>query len=334
VPPPSSSPDAAQPPRIVYNIPNRPAITVAEFFRAGEQSLELNWETDPALAENRIIRETALNRPGLALAGHLQHFANKRIQVFGLAETAYLRTIPVEERRRLFELFAPVPAVALARSRRLPPYARRVAERLRVPVMRTRLVTGAFMNAATVLLANLASPRLRVPGTMVEVNGVGVLLEGEPGIGKSEIALALIKRGHSLVSDDTTVLTRDSTGAINGEAVPITANYMEIRGLGLIHVPRLFGIASTRARMKLDLIIRMQRPHLGEYIDRTGLDTNTRNVLDVGIPLITVPVAAGRDLTNVVEVAALNQRLKQMGYDSVRDLDDHLVATLSKKTKP
>ncbi|MBR6023214.1 MAG: hypothetical protein IK066_12445, partial [Kiritimatiellae bacterium] len=218
--------------------------------------------------------------------------------------------------------------------RRLPLYVRRVAERLRIPVLRTHMVTGAFMNAATVLLANLASPRLRVPGTMVEVNGIGVLLEGEPGIGKSEIALALIKRGHSLVSDDTTVLTRDSTGAINGTAVPITRNYMEIRGLGLIHVPRLFGIAATRNSMKLDLIIRMQRPHLGEYIDRTGLDTNTRNVLDVGIPLITVPVAAGRDLTNVVEVAALNQRLKQMGYDSVRDLDDRLMSTLSKKIQP
>ena len=123
-------------------------------------------------------------------------------------------------------------------------------------------------------------------------------------------------------------------GAIIGAAVPITRNYMEIRGLGLIHVPRLFGIAATRNSMKLDLIIRMQRPHLGEYIDRTGLDTNTRNVLDVGIPLITVPVAAGRDLTNVVEVAALNQRLKQMGYDSVRDLDDRLMSTLSKKIQP
>ena len=319
------------PPRIVYNTPDRPVITVDAFYEAGRESLQLNWETDPSLAVGRVIRETALNRPGLALAGHLRHFANKRIQVFGLAEASYLKTLPAEERHERFEIFAPVPAVVLARGRRLPTYVRRVAERLRIPVLRTMMVTGAFMNAATVLLANLASPRLRVPGTMVEVNGIGVLLEGEPGIGKSEIALALIKRGHSLVSDDTTILTRDSTGAINGAAVPITANYMEIRGLGLIHVPQLFGIAATRTSMKLDLIIRMQRPHLGEHIDRTGLDTRNRDVLGAPIPLITVPVAAGRDLTNVVEVAALNQRLKQMGYDSVKELDEHLMNTLSRK---
>ncbi|HPC20795.1 MAG TPA: HPr kinase/phosphorylase, partial [Kiritimatiellia bacterium] len=151
-------------------------------------------------------------------------------------------------------------------------------------------------------------------------------------IGKSEIAMALIKRGHSLVADDTTILTRDSTGAIQGSAVELTREHMEIRGLGIIHVPSLFGISAMRSERRLDLIIRMQKSPLGEQeIDRTGLDTATRNVLGVEIPLLTVPVAAGRDLTNVVEVAALNQRLKLIGRNTARELDEKLKVALSRK---
>ena len=220
----------------------------------------------------------------------------------------------------------------MSRGRRLPAYVRQVFAQLGVPVMRTHLVTGHFMNAGIVLMQNMTSPRIRVAGTMIEINGVGVLLEGEPGIGKSEIALALIKRGHSLVADDSTILTRDSTGAIQGSAVEITREHMEIRGLGIIHVPGLFGVASMREGMRLDLIIRMQKSTVGEdNIDRTGLDAQFRNVLGVDVPLIAVPVAAGRDLTNVVEVAALNQRMKQMGHDAARELDEKLKVALARK---
>ena len=309
-----------------------PRITVADFFEAGGAPLELEWEANPECAVGRDITEVALNRPGLALAGFLRYFAYRRIQVLGLAEMTYLGSLPMAERAARFRALGHVPAVVMSRGRRLPGYARPVAAELRIPVMRTRLVTGHFMNAATVLMQNMTSPRVRVAGTMVEINGVGVLLEGEPGIGKSEIALALIKRGHSLVADDTTILTRDSTGAIHGSAVAITREHMEIRGLGIIHVPGLFGVASMREGMRLDLIIRMQKSPQGEdNIDRTGLDTQFRDVLGVDIPLITVPVAAGRDLTNVVEVAALSQRMKQMGRDAARELDEKLKVALARK---
>lgn len=309
-----------------------PQITVADFFEAGRASLALDWEANAEAAVGREITEVALNRPGLALAGFVRYFAYRRIQVLGLAEMTYLGSLPMSERIERIRVLAHVPAVVMSRGRRLPAYVRQVFSKLNVPVMRTHLVTGNFMNAATVLMQNMTSPRIRVAGTMVEIDGVGVLLEGEPGVGKSEIALALIKRGHSLVADDTTILTQDSTGAIQGSAVPITREHMEIRGLGIIHVPGLFGVASMREGMRLDLIIRMQKSTAGEdNIDRTGLDTQFRNVLGVDIPLIAVPVAAGRDLTNVVEVAALNQRMKQMGHDAAKELDDKLKVALARK---
>lgn len=316
----------------MWRTPESPRITVADFFEAGRRPLQLDWEANAANAFGRDISEVALNRPGLALAGFLRYFAHRRIQVMGLAEMTYLGSLPVAERIARLRALGHVPAFVLSRGRHMPAFVRKAAMEGRIPVMRSHLVTGLFMNAATVLLQNLASPRIRVPGTLVEINGVGVLLEGEPGIGKSEIALALIKRGHSLVADDTTILTRDSTGCIQGSAVEITREHMEIRGLGIIHVPSLFGISAMRNERRLDLIIRMQKAPLGEDdIDRTGLDTATRNVLDVPIPLITVPVAAGRDLTNVVEVAALNQRLKQMGHNAAQELDDKLKAALARK---
>jgi HPr kinase/phosphorylase len=316
----------------MWRTPESPRITVADFFEAGRHLLQMDWETNAEHAVGREITEVALNRPGLALAGFLRYFAHRRIQVMGLAEMTYLGSLPAPERIDRLRALGHVPAFVLSRGRHLPGFVRQAVAGSRIPVMRTHLVTGNFMNAATVLLQNMASPRIRVPGTLVEINGVGVLLEGEPGIGKSEIALALIKRGHSLVADDTTILTRDSTGCIQGSAVEITREHMEIRGLGIIHVPSLFGISSMRNERRLDLIIRMQKSPLGEEeIDRTGLDTATRNVLDVPIPLITVPVAAGRDLTNVVEVAALNQRLKQMGHNAAKELDDKLKAVLARK---
>lgn len=326
---------AAHPtPALMPDVTIARSITVDHFFDEGRKLLDLNWETDPALAKGRLIREMALNRPGLALAGFSQYFANKRMQVLGLAEIAYLKSLSAERRKQQLSIFKGVPAVILSRKRRCPDFARKMAEKAGVPVIRTGLVTGHFMNAATILLQELAAPRLRVHGTMVDVNGIGVLIEGEPGIGKSEIALSLIKRGYALISDDTTILYRDAVGTIHGTSIDYTRDHMEIRGLGIIHVPRIFGVAATRKEMRLDLIIRMvQRDEArkSDDTDRTGLDIATRRVLENEVPLITVPVAAGRDLTNVVEVAALNQRLKLDGYDAAREFDEHLKTILDRK---
>ena len=315
--------------------PVRSPVTVAAFFKAGAAPLGLDWEFDTRDTDRRVISELALNRPGLALAGFLKYYANKRIQVLGLAELAYLSHLRHDLRLQRIKALGSVPAYVVSRGRHCPPDLLRVFSSLGVPVIRSRLVTGDFMNAATVLLQQLAVPKTRHLGTMVDINGLGVLLEGPPGVGKSEIALSLVKRGHSLVSDDCVELTLDASGRVCGSPIRTLREHMEIRGLGIINVSRLFGVAAMRESMTLDLVIHMSRGSLTNTdIDRTGLDTAYQDILGVKIPLITLPVAPGRDVTNVIEVAALNWRLKQMGINPAQELNERLKAELSKKDTP
>lgn len=281
----------------------------------------------------RVIPEPALNRPGLALAGFFQYFAHKRIQVLGLAELTYLKSLEEEEREERIKQFykTHIPAVVITRGRKVPGPLLSIGEELHVPVLRTRQITMNFINAATIILEDLSSPTMRMHGTMLDIMGMGVLIKGDPGLGKSEIGLALIERGHSLVADDVTVLNRDRWGAIMCSALDVTRYHMEIRGIGLIHVPSLFGIASMRIRMKLDLIVQLKPMDGKTTLDRTGLNPQTVDVLGAQIPEITVPVAPGRDLSLIVEVAALNQKLKLMGHDAAKELDDKLISMLSRK---
>ena len=310
------------------------ALTVKQFYEVSRDALSLEVECGEQFLE-REISEEALNRPGLALCGFFKYFAKRRIQVFGLAEYTYLNSLTHEERlTRLRQMFKQnIPAIVITRNRHALSDMRSLAKKFKIPVLRSPMITGRFMNAATVLIERMTAPRTRVHGTMVDIMGVGVLIEGEPGIGKSETALTLIERGHSLVADDITVLRRGGDSDIWGSSVAITRYHMEIRGLGIIHVPSLFGVASMRGESRLDLIVRLQRADPKLEGDRSGLSPQFRNVLDVQVPLITLPVAAGRDLAHVIEVAALNQRLKQLGHDAAKELDDKLIGMLAQKGK-
>lgn len=310
------------------------SLTVRQFLEAGKTSLVMEVESGEAFLDTEIPEE-ALNRPGLAMAGFFRYFAKRRVQVFGLAEIAYLQSLPAPDRLdRLRRLFAHrVPAVVITRHRHAMPEMFKLSREFHIPVLRSPLITGRFMNAATLLIESLTAPRTRVHATMVDVMGVGVLLEGEPGIGKSETALALIERGHSLVADDISVLRR-SNNALLASAVDITRYHMEIRGLGIIHVPSLFGVAALRGETRVDLIIRLQRMDPSFEQDRSGLTDKSRVVLGLTLPLIELPVAAGRDLAHVVEVAALNQRLKQLGHDAAKELNDKLISRLTSKAIP
>jgi HPr kinase/phosphorylase len=306
-------------------------ITVREFFEAGRSHLQMEIECGEEYLDT-LIEEDALNRPGLALAGFFKYFAKKRLQVFGLVEGTYLNSLQDRERRqRLRQMFRQrVPGIVVTRHRHVLPEIRELTQEFKIPVLRSSMITGRFMNQATLLIDSLVSPRARVHGTMVDILGVGVMLEGEPGIGKSETALTLIERGHSLVADDITVLRRRGSEVL-ASAVEITRYHMEIRGLGIIHVPSLFGVASMRGETRLDLIVRLDRQSPQNEVDRSGLASRFRDVLGIQIPFVALPVAAGRDLAHVVEVAALNQRLKQLGHDAAKELNEKLIGRMAQK---
>jgi HPr kinase/phosphorylase len=311
-------------------IESKSVVAVADFLMAARERLELDLVAGES-GLSRRIEEAAVNRPGLALTGFFQYFAPRRIQTLGHAEMAYLLSLPVKERRsRLQKLFENhIPCLVVTRRHRILNEIRELAEEFKTPVLRTPLITKHFVNGATIVMENLMAPRMVMQGTMVEILGVGVLLTGRAGVGKSETALALIKKGHSLVADDVTSLRLDSSGAVVGFPMGVTRYHMEIRGLGIIHVPSLFGVASVRNEKKLDLVINLCSPEAVSSEDRSGQVTQTRAVLGAEVPWIEIPVAPGRDVANIVEVAALDQMLKRLGHDAAKELDEKLIAVLA-----
>lgn len=298
-------------------------VTVDQFLKTGRDRLGLELAAGQAgLA--RVIIEPVVHRPGLALSGFYEHFAWKRIQVVGMAEYAYLSSLPDTLRiQRFEELFSmKIPCLVVTRGKRVFPEVLRVAEEKGVAVLRTGMVTRRFMQTATFVLEELHAPRCKVHGTMLEVAGVGVFIEGAAGLGKSETALGLIKRGHALVADDLTLLRRDSNGNLMGAASPVTQYYMEIRGIGIIYVPAIFGVAAVRGEKQVDLVITLKRQGEADAeLDRTGIDELRRDFLGVSVPQLVIPVALGRDLVNLVETAAQEHKLRHSGFVAVHALD-------------
>lgn len=305
-------------------------VAVSAFVKEGWERLSLELVAGAGGLE-REIPESAINRPGLALAGFFRYFAHRRIQVIGLAEHVYLSSLePKDRRERLVQVFAHrIPCMVVSRGRHVFPEMMELAEKHRVPLLRTRMITMNFINEATIIMMNLRAPRIKVQGTTVELMGIGVLLEGKPGIGKSETALGLVKRGHALVSDDITSLRVDSAGRLVASPVDVTRYHMEIRGVGIIHVPSLFGVSSVRAEKVLDLVATLVEPQSAGDEDRGDKPNNTREYLGVSLPRIVVRVSPGRDVVNVIETAALDFKLRRLGHDAAKELDDRLIGILS-----
>ena len=304
------------------------SVSVSSFVEAGAASLMMELVAGEQ-GLNRAISEAAINRPGLALTGFFKHFAHRRIQVLGLAEQAYLDSLAAEESKSSLHAFFDhkIPCVVITRNRKPPDELLEMAEVHGVPVLRTQMITKHFVNAATIIMENLKAPRMTVQGTMIEIMGIGVLLTGKAGIGKSETAMVLIRRGGALVSDDITALRLDSSGSIIASPVNVTRYHMEIRGLGIVHVPSLFGVASVREEKKLDLVVRFCRE--SEMESEMAAASVTREILSVQSPHIVLPVAPGRDLGNVVESAALDQKLRRLGHDAAKELDENLMSLIS-----
>ena len=306
-------------------------VAVSAFWQAGASELHMQLVAGAA-GMSRLITEAAINRPGLGLTGFFRYFAHRRIQVIGLAENEYLASLDPSQREKRVRSFyeQKIPCVVVTRNKRVLPEMISLAEEFQIPLFRSRMVTKRFVNAATIIMENLMAPRVLVQGTMVEIMGIGVLIEGKPGMGKSETALGLIKKGHALVSDDVTQLRLDSSGSVIGSPVGVTRYHMEIRGVGVIHVPSLFGVASVRDEKKLDFVATLCDPEPRDDEDRSAVGGRTAEFLGVRIPRIFIPVAPGRDLANVIETAALDEKLRRLGHDAAKELDERLVAVMAK----
>lgn len=304
---------------------------MATFFEKGAFPLKMHFVAGGGDSLTPMITEAAINRPGLALTGFYKYFAYRRIQVIGWAEYAYLSSIKKTEKlQRLRKFFSKkIPCLVVARGMKIPPEIIACANEFGVAVFQSSMVTKDFINAATIIMENLMSPTINVHGTMVEILGLGVLIEGEAGMGKSETALSLIKRGHALVSDDITVLRLDSTGSIIASSVSTTRYHMEIKGMGIIHVPSLFGVSSVRDEKKLDFVVSLCKPGEVGEVNLTGRQEKKRKLLGVEVPQVMIPVAPGRDLANIVETAALDYKLRQMGHDAVKELDTRLISLMT-----
>ena len=309
---------------------HRLSVPVLDFVENARQALGLEIVIGHG-GMGRRISEAAINRCGLALAGFFNYFAYKRIQVIGAAEQSYLMSLTADERKSRLKDFCAkkVPCIVITRNQKTPRELSALSEELQIPVLRTKMITKNFVNAATIIMENLMAPRMMIQGTMVEIMGIGVLIEGKPAMGKSETALGLIKRGHALVSDDVTALRLDSSGSLIGSPVNVTRYHMEIRGLGIIHIPSLFGVASVREEKKLDLVATLCDPVTWAREDSRGTVAATKEILGGKIPQILIPVAPGRDLANIIETAALNQKLRRLGHDAAKELDEKLMALMS-----
>ncbi len=305
-------------------------INVERFLVAAGGDLGLELVAGKAGLKKNIT-EAALNRPGLALTGFFEYFANKRIQVLGWAEHAYLSSLTATERKKRLKAFfaQKIPCVVVARNKKVFPEVMELSEKYKVAVLKSSMITKHFINAATIVMENLMAPQVKVQGTMVEIMGIGVLIEGKPGMGKSEAALGLVRRGHALVSDDITSLRLDSSGNIIASPVAITRYHLEIRGLGIIHVPSLFGVASVREEKRLDLVASLCKPGTRDEEDRSGEKLMRREFMGVEVPQLFLPVAPGRDLTNIVETAALDFKLRRLGHDAVKELDAKLMSMMA-----
>ena len=312
--------------------PKHPTVTVGEFYTRHSEALEMKLMGSD-VGFGRRIREPTVNRPGLALAGFFSYFALKRIQVLGSAEQSYLRSLdPQEARDRCRSLCQQaIPCIIVSRSAKPPLCLLEEAEDAGIAVFRTPMVTMKFINAATLALEFDFAPTKSEYGSMMDIMGVGTLIRGSSGIGKSECVLGLIERGHSLVSDDMTRFRALEGRELVGTSPDLTRHHMEIRGLGIINVMSIFGIGSVRMEKRLDLIVTLKDWQELEEADRIGLDQEYYEILDILIPHVTIPVRTGRDLARLVEVAALDQKLKSMGQNSAVEFNQRLLNLMQKK---
>lgn len=289
------------------------------------KELELDIVYDGDCAEIDITTSD-INRPGLQFSGFFDYFAQDRIQIIGKVEMTYLECMEQDLRDDRLDMFFKhnIPCVIISRHMEIPDYLLRVAKKYKRPVLRSKMVTTSLIHKLIIYIDSLLAPTTTRHGVLVDVYGVGVFLMGESGIGKSETALELVKRGHRLVADDAVDIKRVAENRLVGESPPLIRYFMEIRGVGIIDVKAMYGIGAVINNKPLDIVIFMEIWDNKKEYDRLGLSHEYSEILGVKLPKIVIPVKPGRNLAIIVEVAARSWRLKNMGYSAAVELNDRL----------
>jgi len=281
---------------------------------------------------NEIVAHD-INRPGLALKGYLEFFGSKRIQVLGKGEISYLEYLSREERKEVLEKIFEyeISCFIVTWGQKIPKELIEFTKRYKVPLLRTSLPTGMLTALLTFYLERMFAPEISIHADLVEVHGIGVLILGESGIGKSECALELVERGQRLVADDVVKIRRVGPGFLIGFPSETIGYHMEIRGLGIIDLNQLFGVGAVSPQAKIELAVNLEVWDPKNEYDRLGIDEKYIDILGVHIPQVIIPLQPGRNIAVIVEIAAMNQRLKKMGKFSAKEFDEKLRKKLSKK---
>jgi HPr kinase/phosphorylase len=283
----------------------------------------------------RKIRKAEVHRPGLSLTGYMKGFVSARILVIGKQEIEFLRELSSEVcQQRLDAILTPsTPAVIIARGFTPPKELINACEKAKVPLFRATSTATNLLSRITFLLLEEFSPNVTLHGTLVEVFGVGVLIQGESSVGKSEAALGLIERGHRLISDDVVRVKKKEGSYLVGSGPELTRHLMEIRGIGIINVAHLYGAVCVRPDKGIDIVVKLEEWDDLHFYDRVGLDEKFIDILGVSVPFHILPVKPGRDVVLLLETIALNHRLKDMGYNSAKEFNAKLLETIARRQK-
>jgi len=275
----------------------------------------------------RRIKVPEANRPGLGITGYLKNYASKRIIVFGKVDIQYLRDLDSKTRIERLEaiLAQDTPAVIVTRRYRPPKELLLLCEKKEIPLYRTPMKTMNLLSRLTLLLTGEFAPTVTLHGTLVEVFGVGVLIQGDSSVGKSEAALGLIERGHRLISDDVVKVKKREGNYLEGYGAELTKHHMEIRGIGIINVAHLYGAVCVRNEKSIDLVVKLETWDDQSFYDRVGTEEKYCDILGIDLPLHILPVKPGRDVVLLLETIALNHRLKDMGYNSAKEFKRKLL---------
>lgn len=289
---------------------------------------EFNLETiyAPDNLDEVMITRPEINRPGLPLTGFFDYFDPERIHILGRVEAIYLAKCTPQERSDKLRAFMEKKPVCIITARNISPYPEMIefAEEFKIPLLKTSVSTNSFISSVISSLNVHLAPTITRHGVLVEVYGEGILITGDSGIGKSETAIELIKRGHRLIADDAVEISKVSEKTLVGRAPEIIRHYMELRGIGIIDIRRIFGAGSVKETEKIELVINFEPWIEGKIYDRLGIETEYIDILGINVPYINVPVRPGRNLAVIMEIAAMNSRLKKMGYNTAEEFNKKL----------